>query len=130
MSVSGKKLAAAINGTAVVGLVSWRLSETSQELDATTGADLGFESPDHGLLGCQVELGGTMDLTTGRYVPLRAGTTLANLRLFREVTDVTPAALIPTALILQSNQGGEVRGRFEIAATIKSKGSYTISDPA
>lgn len=130
MSVSGKKIAAKIGTTLIVGLVSWRVRESSQELDATTGADAGYEHPDNGVLGATIELNGVMDLTSGEYVPIRAGTEFTDLKCYRDAADTDPAFLFPTARVFESGQGGGVKERFEINCTAKSVGSYTVTDPA
>lgn len=130
MSVSGKKIAAKIGTALIVGLVGWKARESAIELDATTGADLGYEHPEAGVLGLTVEISGVMDITSGEYIPIRAGTIFTNLKLYRDVTDTTEAYLIPTATALESSQGADVKGRFDISATVKSIGSYTVNDPS
>jgi hypothetical protein len=112
-----------------VGLVSWRARESADELDATTAADAGYAHPDTGVLGLTVEISGVMDLTSGDYTPIRAGTAITTLKLYRDI-DVTEAFLIGSAVVIESSQGGSIRERFEISATIKSVGSYTYNDPA
>jgi hypothetical protein len=130
MAISGKKLSVDINGATLLGIVSWRASERVEELDAASAATNGFDNPEAGFGGCTVSIRGWFDILTGDYAPLRAGTVLTNLELFRNIDDVTPAFLFASALVMESDQGAENRGRFEINATVKSKGSYTYNDPA
>ena len=130
MSVSGKKISAKIGVTTVTGIVSWRVREKADELDATTAADAGYDHPDDGLWGATIEMKGVLDITTGVYLPIRRGTVLTNLNLFRDINDVTAAFVFPIAKVFESSQGAEIRGRFEIDATAKSVGTYTYNEPA
>jgi hypothetical protein len=129
-SISGKKLSVDINSVTLLGTVSWRCREKVDELDGASAATSGYDSPEAGFAGATVEIRGWFDILAGDYTPIRAGTTLTNLELFRDITDVTPAFLFGSALVVTSDQGAENRGRFEINATVKSKGSYTYNDPA
>jgi hypothetical protein len=129
MAISGKKLSVDVNGTTLLGVVSWRARETGDELDGASAATGGYDNPEMGLQGCTVEIRGWFDILTGDYLPIRRGTTLTNLELFRDIDDVTPAFLFASALVTQSDQGAENRGRFEINATVKAKGSYTYDEP-
>lgn len=129
MSISGKKLSLDINSTTLVGIVSWRVREKVDELDGASAATGGFDNPEAGFAGATIEIRGLFDIVAGVYTPIRAGTTLATLELFRDIADTTPAFSFSSALVLTSDQGAENRGRFEINATVKSKGSYSYDEP-
>lgn len=129
MSISGKALQAEIDGVFVHGNFSWQIEEDGDELDGTTAESGGYEDPEMGVYKARVTLKGYMDVADGTYTPVRRGTIVTNLKLFRDITDVTPAFDIPTSLVLRSNQGGEVRGKVEWGSTIATKGAYTYNDP-
>lgn len=130
MSISGKKISAKIGIATVVGLVGWTVDEDAQELDGTTAADGGYENPDDGVWGATIQIKGILDIETGVYTPIRRGTLIANLNLYRDIGDVTPAYTFPLAKVFKSTQGAEIRGRFEVSATIKSKGVYAYNEPS
>jgi hypothetical protein len=129
MAISGKKLSVDVNGTTLLGVVSWRVREAADELDASSAASGGYNDVEAGFIGATIEIRGWFDILTGDYTPIRAGTTLTNLELFRDITDVTAAFTFASALVVSSDQGAENRGRFEINATVKNKGSYTYDEP-
>lgn len=128
MAVSAKKIAAKIGATTIVGIVSWSVRESAVDLDATTAADAGYERHEAGLLGATIECRGVFDLTSGTYTPIKAGTTLTTLKLFSDVNDTTPAYSFGTAVVMESSQSGEIRGRFEMSFTAKSVGSWTYTE--
>lgn len=130
MSISGKYMEARIGATVVRGNFAWSAEEGAAELDGTTAQDNGFENPDDGLYSLVVNLRGYMDVATGQYVPVRRGTTISNLRLYRNKNDLAPAFDVPVAKVFNSTQGGEVAGKIEWTARVKAKGSYTYNDPA
>ncbi len=125
MAVSAKKIAAKIGTTTIVGIVSWNVRESAVDLDATTAADGGYERHEAGLLGATIECRGVFDLTSGTYAVVAAGTTLTNLKLFSDIGDVDPAYTFGTAVVMESSQSGEIRGRFEMSFTAKSVGSWS-----
>lgn len=133
MSFSGKKMEAKIGDVSpvfVAGNYAWDAEEEADELDGTTGEDEGYKNPDDGLWGLTVNLKGYMDVAAGEYTPVRRGTLITNLKLYRDKDDATPAFVIPLAKVFRSRQGGEVSGKIEWAATVKAKGAYTYNDPA
>ena len=133
MAISGKEIQAKIGGmspVAINGNYAWTAEEAVAELDGTTAEDDGFENPEAGLKSCVVNLKGYMDVQAGEYTPVVAGTTISNLKLYRDKDDATPAFVFTSALVLNSTQGGEVNGKVEWTARVKSKGSYTYNDPA
>lgn len=119
-----------INTTQFAALVSWHVEEKSDELDATTAADAGYAHPDVGIIGATITLKGVLNIMSGVYSPIRTSTAIALLNLYRESTDTVAAFAFPNAICVQSNQGAENRGRFEIGATIKSIGTYTYNEPS
>lgn len=127
--ISGKALTAKIGATTIVGVFNWEAEEVAAELDTTTAADGGFDHPEDGVKSLTVRLRGYMDTVDGEYAPIRRGTTISNLNLFRASTDATAAFVIPTAKVFRSTQGGEIKGRIEWSAEIKAVGSYTYNDP-
>ena len=133
MTHSGKEIEAKIGGMAPVfvsGNYAWNMEENADELDGTTGEDAGYENPSVGVYSGVVMLKGYMDIVSGTYTPIRRGTTISNLKLYRDKDDTNPAFSIPSAVVLQSTQGGEVRGKVEWTARIKTKGSYTYNEPS
>lgn len=130
MSVSGKKLSMKVGVTTFAAIVGWTVREKVDELDAATAADAGYDHPDAGFAGATIEIKGVLDITTGVYSPIKAGTTITTLKLYRDINDTTEAYSFPTALVVESSQGAENRGRFEISATAKSSGTYTYNEPA
>jgi hypothetical protein len=132
MSVSGKFMQAKIGGmapVAVVGNYAWSAEENAEELDRTEAETEGFEDTDDGVWSLTVNLKGFMDIADGSYTPVRRGTLITDLKLFRDKDDATPAFVIPKAKVYTSTQGGEVKGKVEWTARIKAKGSYTYNDP-
>jgi len=129
MRHTGKFMIAAINGVVISGNYAWTMDENADELDGTTAEDLGFENPSDGVYSGTISLKGYMDIETGNYTVVRRGTQISNLQLFRNVGDPVPAFAIPSAIVLNSTQGGEVRGKIEWTARAKSQGEYTYSDP-
>lgn len=129
MSISGKALQAQIDGIFVHGNFSWQIEEDGDELDGTTAESGGFEDPEIGVYKGRITLKGYMSVIDGTYTPVRRGTVISDLKLFRDITDAVPAFDIPSAISLRSNQGGEVRGKVEWGATIATKGQYTYNDP-
>ncbi len=129
MSVSGKYLTATINGTVIEGNYAWEAEEGGDVLDRTTGADQGAARQDMGVQDCRVSIRGYMDVVTGQYTPVRRGTVIENLELFRTDADVTPAYSIPEALVSRSKQKAEVRGKVEWDCDCLANGEYTCTDP-
>jgi hypothetical protein len=130
MAISGKKLSLDIGGTTLAGVVSWRVREKVDELDGASAATNGYDNPEAGFGGATIEVRGWFDILAGDYSPIRAGTVITTLELYRNIDDTVVAFTFPLALVVTSDQGAENRGRFEINATIKSKGSYTYAEPA
>ena len=132
--ISGKYLEAKIGGMSPVfipGNDSWKVEEAADELDGTTGEDEGCESPQAGVVATTITLHCWMDTVAGDYASIRTSTIITDLKLYRDKDDVDPAFHIATAVVLRSSQGGTIRGRMEIDATIKSVGNVvTYADPS
>ena len=130
MSISGKYMIATVGDTLVHGNYAWTIEETADELDATTAEDGGYENPDDGVWSSTVNLKGYMNIIDGTYTPVRRGTLITDLRLYRNIDDAEPAFAIPLAKVFTSTQGGEVKGKIEWTAKIKTKGIYEYADPS
>src|SRR5262245_47421418 len=113
MSVSGKFMSCTINGVEIFDNYAWTAEEGGDVLERTAGRHQGKEAEDMGVENCHVTIRGYMDVELGQYVPVRRGTIITNLRLFRDRGDSTPAFDIPEALSVRSKQGGEVKGKVE-----------------
>jgi hypothetical protein len=129
MSISGKFMTVKI-GAVVVPLNSeWSVDEDVKELDRTTGADLGFRNRDGGIQDLHANLKAYMDISTGQYAEVQAGTVISNLNLYRDINDASPAFVIPSCLSLKSNQSVIVDDKCTWTANVATKGSYTYNDP-
>lgn len=131
MSVSGKFLTVKIGATPTIltGAFRWTVREAAEKLDRTTGSDNGFGNADAGVIDADGQIEFFLDTTLGGYNVVAAGTILTSLKLYRNGTDLSPAYTFPTALILESEQGAEVRGRFQVNVRFTNQGSYTAADP-
>lgn len=129
MSISGKYLTAELGSTTLSLVSEWGADEDSQMLGRTTGADEGYRNEDAGIQSCDVTVKGYMDIASGEYAQIEAGTVLTNLKLYRDSSDSLPAYSFPSAIVAKSHQGGAVEGKIEWNATIHNKGSYTYNDP-
>lgn len=131
MAVTGKKIGMKIGVTTFTALVGWTVDEKADELDQTTSADMGYGNPDSGVIQASISLKGLASVDVAHlYAPVRAGTLITTLKLYREIDDTTEAFNFPFALVIDSSMSGEVRGRFEISASLKSRGSYTYNEPS
>lgn len=127
MSISGKYLTATVGGTAIDGTHSWEADHQVDDLDATVGNDGGFTDTDAGCESLSVRVQFYFDLTTGAAAGLRPGTELTNVNLYR-VASSDLAYTIPTAIVVGRTFSAQVRGRLEVTATIKNKGTFTYTD--
>lgn len=129
MSVSGKYMTAKIGAAVIVGNHGWTVEEDFEKLDAVTAADAGANRKDFGVGEAQITLKLLLDVTTGAYNPVCAGTEIAQLKLYRNASDLSPAFTFPIARIFRSSQGAEIRGRFEVTASGENVGTYTRAEP-
>lgn len=128
-TVSGKYLIGVIENVTIVGMQEWDVDETADQLDASTGADQGFENDDDGQTRAVITINLVQNLATGIYAAVRVGTLITNLRLYRSYTDAQPAFSIPLAKVYQSKNGGKVKERFTTLVVARSKGPYSGTDP-
>lgn len=129
MSISGKKVGCKIGAAVVAGIYKADADMESDDLDATVGTGGGFTDTDAGCDGCTVQIAGWFDVATGVATDVKNGTVITNFKMFRDITDVNPAILMPTAIVTKFHLGAAVRDRVEFTATIKNKGTYTYNDP-
>jgi len=128
MSVSGKFLTAKIGTATIVGVTEWNAEEDPDVLDATVGGP-GYTDTDTGPGDVRVTMTVLIDTTTGQYAPVRAQTLITNLKLYRIVTDTTPAFTLPAAIVTRSSQRAAARGRVEATIECKNKGVYSAAEP-
>lgn len=130
--ISGKGASGYINGTMVAGCHKWDAEESGVELDNATSSTGGYENPEIGLKGLTANLDGWFDVGTSSIGPIRVGSEVSNLKLY--ATDAGAEAglmaTIPLGIVTRLRVSAEVRGKIEFAATIKSKGAYTMEDAA
>jgi hypothetical protein len=129
MSVSGKFLTCTINGVEVFDNFAWEAEEGGDVLERTAGRHNGKEAEDMGVENCHISIKGHMDVQLGQYTPVRRGTIITNLKLYRNRNDSTPAFDIPEALSARSKQGGEIKGKVAWDAEVHTRGEYTYNDP-
>jgi len=131
VSISGKYLTCSINGVEIAGNYAWDADEGGDVLDATVGADRGWERENMGVQNLHVTIKGYMDVSTGQYTRVRRGAEITNLELYRHIDDATPAFSVSEALAVRSRQGGEVRGKVEWSCEVHSQGDVvTYNDPS
>jgi hypothetical protein len=129
VSVSGKRLTGMINVTPITGIYGWTVRESFEKIDAITAADDGHNRKDFGVDEAQISLKLLVDITTGDYEPIVAGTEITTLKLFRHESDELPAYSFPIARVFDSTQGAEIRGRFEVSVEAENVGTYTRNEP-
>jgi len=129
MSVSGKYLTCKINGVVIFDNYGWTVKESAVKLGRTTGRFLGFRATDQGVLGANISIKGYMDVASGQYEPVEAGTIITNLYLYRDQNDTTAAYEFPQANVFDSTQGGEIEGKVEWTSESESYGIYYCNDP-
>lgn len=128
--IAGAFIGVKIGSTLFEGLMSWKASEEVAKLKGTTGANRGFTANKAGCLTLKFDIQLVQDITSTPYTPVSAGTTLENLRLYRDANDASPAFQCPTATIFTSDNGAEVEGSFTINCSGESLGEYTVNDPS
>jgi len=131
VSISGKYLGAAVGMTDISGVHEWSMDETGDPLDATTGADNGRGKKDVGVIDTRIRVVFYLDISSGVYAFIRAGTTLTNLKLFHDLNALTPLAAFTTATVFTSRVRGQIRDRMIVEAEIEPYGDViTVTDPA
>lgn len=127
-TISGKYLVAVIGSVTIDCVQDWEANETADQLDGTTGADLGYENDDDGISRVEVAFNLVQNLANGPAVTVGRGTTMA-LKLYRSAGDALPAFDIPAFKVFGARTRGAVRERFTQAITGRSKGAYTHNAP-
>lgn len=132
MSISGKFMTFSVGGVEVSGNFAWKVTEGGDVLDATVGANRGWETEDMGVQNLRVNVRGYMDVTIGSgYALVRRGQIIADVNFYRHIDDALPAYTVAEMLAAQSDQGGEVRGKIEWSADLHSRGDgVTYNDPS
>jgi hypothetical protein len=131
MSISGKYLSAAIGMTNIEGTHEWSFDEKGDRLEATVGSTNGRGRKDVGVIDSNIRIVFYLDITSGEYAFIRAGTTLSNLALFHDMNADDPMFLIATAKVFDSRVRGQVRERMIVEAEIEPYGDViTVVDPA
>lgn len=128
-TISGKFLVGTISGAFITGTQGWTVRETTDQLDGTTGSDLGFENDDYGIIRAEIELEIVQNLAAGIYTQVAAGQRIADLKLYRAVVDAQPAFTFPIATIYESTNMGKVKDRFTVSVKARSNGPYTRTNP-
>lgn len=128
-SISGSTATGKIGGNIIGGTHQFSFRETVDDLDGTAGEDQGYGNPDAGVGQGVVQISCWFDKSRAAYVPIRAGTYVEDLELFDDISG-SSFVQIPAGVVMDSEKTAETRGRIEIKATIKTKGVYTVSDPA
>ncbi len=129
-TISGKRISMTYGGgpITIVGLVEMTFDPQVDELDATTGADLGYGDVDTGVMQAVVEIKIIIDVDANPYPTLFASTLLTNVALYRDpALNIIPIVDIPYLKILSSPTTAQVRGRWEATIRGKSRGVYTIN---
>jgi hypothetical protein len=132
MPFSGKHINVRIGSVPVqlVGIQMWTADDNTQELDATTAADLGFGHPDFGVQTLSVSMQLVIDILAGVLVTVQSNTQLTNLGLWATLTATQPIYLVPTFNVFKSTPKGEINGRFTYDVSGKSVGPYTFNNPS
>lgn len=129
MSISGKKVGCKIGSSAVAGVYKARMRWTPDVLDGTNGGGGGFQDTDIGTLGVEVDVSGWFDTTTGAISAIIPGTVVTNFKFFVDLDDATETLLMPSAVVIDGELGGEARGRVDFTMKVRNKGTYTYNDP-
>jgi hypothetical protein len=128
--ISGKFLTAVIENQTIAGVQKWSVRESSEKLDGQTAAHRGYSANEPGSVTAEINLELVQDLTTGEYLRIQNGTLITNLRLYRNgLADGQPAFYFPFANVFESENSGEVRGRFTTRCTAENYGPYTANNP-
>lgn len=128
-TISGKYGIATLENSVLVGIQGWTVRETTDQLDGTTGQDLGFENDDAGIIRAEIDLEIVQNAATGIYNVIGAQTLLTTLRLYRVFSDAQPAFLFPFARVYESTNALKIRERITVTVKARSNGSYTRYDP-
>lgn len=131
-SISGFATAAKIGGMSPVlvpGVQMITVDEETDELDGATAEDEGFDNPDDGLARATISLDLVMDIAAGSFVAIKRGTLIADLKIYADL-EADPIYIFPVCKVFKSTWKGEIKGRSTYSCVIKSKGTFTVVDPA
>ena len=127
-TISGKFLSVYMDDVLVGGTQEVEVNETADQLDGTTGADLGYENDDDGISRAEVRFTLVQNLADGPAITLSRGA-VVDLKVFRSDGDTLPAVHLPVFKIYGAQNRGVVKERWTLAVSGRSKGSYTLSPP-
>ncbi len=128
-TISGKYGVATLENSLLVGVQGWTVRETTDQLDGTTGADLGFENDDVGIIRAEIDLELVQNCAFGIYSVIAAQELLTTLRLWRASSDAQPAFYFPFARVYESTNMLKIRERVTVTVKARSNGSYTRYNP-
>ena len=129
--ITGAYLSAAVNGTPIAGTHEWGCNETSDRLEATTGADGGRGRKEVGVIDTKIKIRFYLDIVAGRMGFIRTGTQLTNLQLYLDDQAPTPLYAISEARVFDTNVVGQVRDKWVVDADIEAVGNVVeFTDPA
>ena len=131
---SGKYLTAKIGAMSPIeepDNFAWSCDDNVKELERSVGADGGFGNVDGGLRRADIQLSFYVDVVDATTVvsDFQPDTVIEDLKLYYRRDDDTPAYHFPKALVLKASLGAEVDGQFQLKASLKNKGTFTVSDP-
>jgi hypothetical protein len=129
--ITGAYLTATLGTAPIDGTHEWSYGETTDRLEATTGADNGRGRKDGGVTDARIKIRFYFDIATGQARFIRANTVLANLKLYHDAAADAPLVLVTSARVFDFNVVGQVRDRFVVDADIEPLGDViTFTDPA
>jgi len=123
-STSGKYATVTALGVALPGLQEWSVSETGDNLDATTADGAGFGDTDTGVDELEITLRGLVKLGSTVLPGIKRGTIFTNLYLYADRTTANPVWAVAQAISLGPVNTVRIRGQIEYSVTVKSKGVY------
>lgn len=130
MSISGKFLTAKLGTALIVGTHEIGADEEADRLEATTGADNGRARKDAGVVETRMRVVLYLDVTSGVYTTLRAGTTLTDLKFFARAAATTPIYAATSATVFSMRLRGQIRDRFIVECEIEPNGDVvTAAEP-
>lgn len=131
MSVSGKYLAVTINGVDFDDVMDWSVEEESEAVERVTGSTGGFHDEDGGIMKATINVNFVQDTQLGFYLDIAAGAILANLRLWRNKDDLTPAFHFPVARVQRTGVRVQAKGGpVTVPFTAVNKRAYTRYEPS
>lgn len=130
--ISGKYLTATLGAMAtnIDGTHEWQAQESADRIEATTGANNGRAKKDAGVIETRIRVVFYLDIATGLYAFIRAGTVLTDLKLWHDSAALAPVFAISSATVFDSTVRGQVRGQMIVEAEIEANGdAIIVTDP-